>query len=120
MYSNSQLLELANAEAHQAWARLNSVFVPIGDCPIIVLNNRLTKTAGRAWLDNSKIDLSTKLFRFNVEEFLAQTIPHELAHFVAWRVFGHANHGTPWKHVMKTYGIEPHIYHYMVDWSEPK
>ena len=49
------------------------------------------------------------LLMLNQAHFLAQTLPHEVAHLVARRLYG-ANirpHGDEWKQVMAFYGADP-------------
>ena len=98
-----------------AWTRLHSMY---GDAirtkPRIELNSRLRTTAGRAWLEHNKIDISYKLLIEFPEEFRDNTIPHEAIHFVAYRVFGEQNHGKPWKYIMAQYGLPTTPYHDMM------
>ena len=78
------------------------------DVPFSVeFNNRLTSTAGRAFYETGRIELSKKLYEQNVEAFFADTIPHEFCHLVAYRAFNECGHGPMWKHVMRTMGYEP-------------
>jgi SprT protein len=71
------------------------------------MNGRLTSTAGRAFLQEGRLEFSKTLYTQNVEAFLNDTVPHELAHIVAFRVFGDKGHGVHWKHVMNFLGFEP-------------
>lgn len=54
-----------------------------------------------------RIRLNWILLGENTKDFLAQTVPHEVAHLVAYKVFGETGHGTGWKRVMRFFGIEP-------------
>ena len=102
---------IQNALDH-AWARLHTMYgSKVGKQPSIELNTRLRVTAGRAWLDKNKIDISYKLLCDFPEHFRDDTIPHEAIHFVAYRVFGEQNHGKPWKYVMAQYGLPTTPYH---------
>lgn len=74
------------------------------------------KAAGQAHLSPE----ATSLVRYNLrillrypEDFLAATVPHETAHLVAFRVFGHCirPHGDEWKAIMHLYGAEPRRCH---------
>jgi predicted SprT family Zn-dependent metalloprotease len=87
----------------------------IGVCPPVKFNKRLTKTAGRAFMlipknainfpyMKEEIDFSLKLFMDNVENYHTNIIPHELAHFIAFRVYSETNHGMPWKKVCQMLG----------------
>lgn len=112
------LLDVCEIEASLCWNRLAKIYGNIGDKPVIILNNRLRTTAARAWLEEGKVDLCTRLLRRYPDEFFTQTLPHELAHIVAYRVFGYTGaHGVPWKKVMRALGLEPRIYHSMLEWE---
>lgn len=113
MMTREEMERQANAIARKAWIRFQTLFPTCGDCPVVVMNGRLRTTAGRAWLDFGKVDLSVKLYAAFTAEMNWDTIPHELAHHVAYRVFGDKGHGKHWKHVMIRYGLEPRIYHSM-------
>lgn len=95
----------ANAQAATWWNKARTVFAERGDIgklPLVKLNNRLKSTAGRAFIENGYIDLSTSLLRDNMEYFAKDTIPHELAHMIAWRLYGDRGHGKAWKWVAHT------------------
>jgi SprT protein len=64
-------------------------------------------TAGRAHLRLNHIKINPILFKENREKMLSQTIPHEIAHLVAYRVFNDTGHGKFWKHVMVQFGLKP-------------
>jgi len=78
-------------------------------------------TAGLAYYKANKIHLNHGLLIRNKQDFLSQTIPHEIAHLVAFRVFGESGigHGKEWKFVMRVFGIEPNRCH-KYDVSETK
>lgn len=73
----------------------------------IVMNSRLTSTAGRAHLESGKLEFSPSLYAANEEEFLNDTVPHEFAHLVAYQIFGDKGHGPAWKQVMIDLGYSP-------------
>lgn len=105
MHTESELLEIANDAATVAWSRFLKLYPRIGSMPKIILNRRLKATAGRCHFNERLIDLSPSLMLENVQEFKQFTIPHELAHLVAWDVYKDTTHGPYWKRVMTTYGI---------------
>lgn len=107
MQTENELLEIAQAAADKAWLRFRKLYAKLGTMPRIVFNNRLKTTAGRCDYSERLIDLSTSLMRENVAEFCNTIIPHELAHQVAFDVYGDTGHGPDWKSVMIAYGIEP-------------
>jgi predicted SprT family Zn-dependent metalloprotease len=109
-----QIYSVARIALVSAWSRFEYIYGPtIGDVPELLVNTRTWRTAGRAWLAENKIDISAKLFVHHANEFQRVTIPHEAAHFVAWRLFGDGGHGKAWKRVMVDYGLEPNPYHNM-------
>jgi SprT protein len=75
------------------------------------MNGRLTSTAGRAFLEEGRLEFSKVLYIQNVEKFLEDTVPHELAHIVAFRVFGDKGHGVHWKHIMNFLGYDANRCH---------
>lgn len=64
-------------------------------------------TAGRAWLGQWRIQLNEQLCKENLEDFMNDTIPHEVAHLIAYKVFGDDGHGEGWKSVMRALGLNP-------------
>ena len=64
-------------------------------------------TAGRAWLGQWRIQLNEQLCKENTEDFMSDTIPHEVAHLVAYKVFGDDGHGDGWRSVMRALGLNP-------------
>jgi SprT protein len=71
------------------------------------MNGRLTSTAGRAFYKEGRLDFSKVLYAQNVETFLNDTVPHELAHIIAYRVYNSSGHDASWKKVMMALGYEP-------------
>jgi SprT protein len=61
--------------------------------------------AGKAWLTKNKIQYQPKIASQNLDDFLKSTVPHEVAHIVAWVVYGDNSHGEYWQHVMKRFGV---------------
>jgi len=64
-------------------------------------------TAGKAWLGQWRIQLNEQLCKENIEDFINDTIPHEVAHLIAYKVFGDDGHGDGWKSVMRALGLNP-------------
>lgn len=65
--------------------------------------------AGRAHLQNNHVQLNAVLLVENLEHFIADTIPHEVAHLVTHvKHKGRAdNHGAEWQAVMRAFGLKP-------------
>ena len=83
-------------------------------------------TGGRAATAHSalnRIEINPTLLIENEDDFVAQTVPHELAHLITDTMYptGHfdrkkktatvPHHGSGWKHVMELFGVPPTLYH---------
>lgn len=69
--------------------------------PTVHYNVRGQK-AGVAYLQQNEIRLNPILLQENPEYFLKQVIPHELAHLLAFRLFGRVKpHGQEWRGIMQ-------------------
>lgn len=84
------------------------------------MNNRLKTTAGRAWLEAGKVDISTSLMLDFPRHIITDTIPHECAHIAALRVYNYGlqrgeSHGKPWAEMMQALGLPASIYHDMIE-----
>lgn len=109
------LEDVASYHVRIWWKRFLSRYPKIGNTPGAVLNARLKTTAGRAFLDDGYIDLSPDLMWEHTEQFCRDTIPHELAHLVAWKVYGDPGHGKGWKTVIREFNIPTDRLHHMVN-----
>ncbi|SDF06599.1 SprT family zinc-dependent metalloprotease [Phytopseudomonas seleniipraecipitans] len=70
--------------------------------------------AGVAHLTENKLRFNPQLYRDNQEDFLRQTVPHEVAHLVAHQLFGLSiqPHGEEWQLIMRgVYELPPHRCH---------
>lgn len=67
------------------------------------------KAAGMAYLQKNHIRYNPVLLNENYEEFIATTVPHEIAHLIAYQRFGRGvqAHGTEWKRIMVDFGVPP-------------
>jgi len=77
--------------------------------PVVSLELRGQK-AGVAHLHENKLRFNRELYQRNTEDFLQQTVPHEVAHLVAHHMFGDriAPHGQEWQLIMRgVYELPP-------------
>ena len=103
MYDKAKLQRIAEFHVRKWWNEAIEKFGNgIGEMPAVKMNARLTSTAGRAFIENDYIDLSCYLMENNQEYFAKDTIPHELAHMIAWRLYKDRGHGKAWKYVAYT------------------
>ena len=122
MNTKHTLEKIAARSVSIAWDKLTAVYgrKALGDKPRIVINRRLKSTAGRAWLQDGVIDISERLMLDFPREIIMQTIPHEVAHIAALRVYNYGlkrgeSHGAPWVSMMQALGLDPAIYHTMLE-----
>lgn len=87
--------------------------INLGEMPAVIMNARLTATAGRAWVDLNKIDLSCYLMERNPEHFIYDTIPHELCHIIASKWHGSKGHDKAWYATVKFLNVKTERCHNM-------
>ncbi len=99
-YNKEAMLRFVEMVAKEYWIKARKIWGDrIGAMPKLEMNARLTSTGGRAFLEAGKCDFSCYLLGNNTEYFKKNTIPHELAHIVAYRLYGDKGHGQDWKNV---------------------
>ena len=112
----------AQAIATNWWIKATSIWPTIGKMPVIEMNSRLTSCGGRAFMLTpknklnfpdliEKIDFSCYLMEKDYAEYQREIIPHELAHFIAFRVYGEQNHGKAFVDVMQQLGCRGTRWH---------
>lgn len=119
------LEQRAQQTLHQWVARANRLFEPPRraqiPCPRLSFNLR-GRSAGMAVYQPRKRRAEPDLIRINAgllqehpDEMLEETIPHEVAHIVAHRLFGPRikPHGAEWRAVMAAFGKSPEVQHRM-------
>lgn len=77
------------------------------------------RTAGQAqtlpYSDSDIIRYNVPLLVQNKDYFFRHTVPHEVAHLIAYYASGVMDHSTPWLNVMRSFGIEMAAKKYGVD-----
>ena len=103
--------------ANNLWAEYCEIFPQLVkfDCPIMVLNNRFTRTAGCCYQELNTIHIGAKFFANNKSDMLTVIIPHEIAHQIDFNLFGvchtKGGHGKNWCNIMVKLGLEANRYH---------
>jgi SprT protein len=80
------------------------------------------KVAGCVSFDRSEpyINFNKVLLQENFDDFMKQTIPHEVSHYIVFVLYGHQYnnmrtrrvvHGPDWKYTMRFFGCDPKLYH---------
>ncbi|MBI3546061.1 MAG: SprT family zinc-dependent metalloprotease [Gammaproteobacteria bacterium] len=70
--------------------------------------------AATAHIHQNAIRFNRLLLAQNTEDFLINTVPHEVSHFIAYRLHGRgiAPHGVEWAAIMRdVFGLEPQRCH---------
>lgn len=117
-YNFSMKQETLQSIAESLWLEYCEIFPKLVkfDCPKIVLNNRLSATAGRCFSWKNEIDLASKFFIKHKAEMLRVILPHELAHQIDVNLYGAYNrdyHRQSWKTIMVKIGLPPDRCHNM-------
>lgn len=81
------------------------------DYPIVKYNVRGT-TGGKASRVSWMVDFNPVLLIENEDDFISQTVPHEIAHLIARKLWSNIKpHGREWKLVMTIFGAKPRATH---------
>ena len=88
--------------------------------PKIVLCNRLTRTLGKCYYWENRIHLANKVLVKNVDVYMTDILPHEIAHQVSYNIYGEEKqgrkcHGLEWREIMFSYGIFPNVTYKMCE-----
>lgn len=100
------LIKSLNEKAKQIWGReFKNVTIDFSSLK--------GKVAGLAYANENLIKFNWDLLTNNYEYFLSSTVSHELAHLIAYQLYGKRawNHGVEWKNVMRALGGIPKTYH---------
>jgi predicted SprT family Zn-dependent metalloprotease len=120
--NKKDLLIILQNQTNKIWDSLCEMYSPLTafNPPIIELNGRLYKTAGRCHQEDNVIQLGTKFFLHSIEYRDIMTdiiLPHEIIHQVDYNLFGDSEakcgHGKKWQEIMINYGLEPNPFHNM-------
>jgi SprT protein len=105
--------ELLNSRVETCFQQAEAFFKRPFKRPQVSLKLRGQK-AGVAHLHENLLRFNPQLYRENSEDFLKQTVAHEVAHLVAHQLFGDTiqPHGEEWQLIMRgVYELPPHRCH---------
>ena len=117
-YQAKQVIAI-NAHTEKLWETYCEIFPRLVrfNAPKVVINNRLTRTAGRCFQTLNIIDLGGKFF-FKAENrrpMINVILVHEIAHQIDWNLYGESElkcgHGKKWCEVMVKLGLQANKYH---------
>jgi SprT protein len=94
--------ELLNARVEACYVQAEAFFQRAFTRPEISLRLRGQK-AGVAHLDENLLRFNPRLYQENREDFLTQTVAHEVAHMIARQLYGARiqPHGAHWQAIMR-------------------
>ena len=109
-------LLIANADYWKQYRKVLG-YENIGECPELRFNRRLKTTLGRAFIGGSPAytELSLDYVELYPDLVLNNWLQHELAHHVAFRVYGDEGHGKGWKRTLRDLNINTSVYHTLVN-----
>ena len=117
-----QLTKLLNNQTLIIWDNLCELYPRLTryNPPIIKVNGRLYRTAGRCHQEDNIIELGFKFFTYSLKYRDIMTdiiLPHEIIHQADYNLFGlseaKCGHGKKWQEIMINYGLSPDKYHSM-------
>ena len=94
------MIEALKAQMLKLW---NSVELDIGPAPTLVINSRLRTSAGRCFYETGVIDFNPKI---DQEFLLTDTLPHELGHLIAYRLYKDHGHSDDWRRCCAMVGLK--------------
>lgn len=105
--------EQLNTRVETCYQQAEAFFKRTFKRPVVSFKLRGQK-AGVAHLHENLLRFNPQLYRENSEDFLRQTVPHEVAHLIAHQLFGGAiqPHGEEWQLIMRgVYELPPNRCH---------
>ncbi|KPB54250.1 SprT family zinc-dependent metalloprotease [Pseudomonas syringae] len=105
--------EQLNARVETCYQQAEAFFKRTFKRPVVSFQLRGQK-AGVAHLHENLLRFNPQLYKENAEDFLRQTVPHEVAHLIAHQLFGGSiqPHGEEWQLIMRgVYELPPNRCH---------
>lgn len=112
-------IALINKKADLVWLEFCEIYPRLIrlDRPVIVANNRFTRTAANCEVENNVINFGMKFMAKHENQMLNVILPHEIAHQIDYILHGMPKgnrwHGRTWSEIMVNYGLPANAYHTM-------
>jgi predicted SprT family Zn-dependent metalloprotease len=110
-------IALINKKADSVWLEFCEIYPRLIrlDRPVIVANNRFTRTAANCEVENNVINFGMKFMAKHENQMLNVILPHEIAHQIDYILHGLPKrwHGRTWQEIMVKYGLPADAYHTM-------
>lgn len=116
MHVSKELKARVNEKLEETIARAERHFGQTFRFPRVMYTQRGT-TAGTARLQEWAVNFNAILLNENVDDFIARTVPHEMAHLIDFQLYPENHrvgwgqkrsvHGPTWKHIMRVVGADP-------------
>jgi SprT protein len=108
MILNEQIVRRVEDKVLETYLQAQKLFGRQFDLPAVEWTLK-GRCAGRAFCIENRIKFNPILLQQNVEDFILQTVPHEIAHLINHALHGRfvKPHGREWKKIMTTLGLEP-------------
>lgn len=103
------LAQQLHKQVLQCYSLADNFYLKAFPRPEILLNLR-GQSAGVAELRANRLRFNKILYQENQQAFLAEVVPHEVAHLIAWQVYGLQirPHGKEWQQIMQAvFSLEP-------------
>ena len=118
--NRKDLLTILQNQTNLIWDSLCEMYLPLTSFnpPIIELNGRLYRTAGRCHQEDNLIHMGYKFFLYSKEFYNNMfniILPHEIIHQADYNLFGlsekKCGHGKKWAEIMVELGLPANKYH---------
>jgi predicted SprT family Zn-dependent metalloprotease len=108
MRTRTNLEADANCVIIFTWLRFRAIYPQLPrKPPKVIIKSYLREDMAYALIRQNTIKISEKFFASNFELFCNEIIPHEVAHCVAFKIYGDVAHGKKWRKCMKQINLQP-------------
>jgi SprT protein len=113
MKNDFLLQEIAERTILTTWHRLARKHKKLRSFPIpsVCVSGSLKKSLGLTHFEDNKIKLSKQFFNDNINLFMSDIIPHEVAHIAAYLLYNDIAHGKKWEKIMRDLSLNPSLFY---------